>query len=145
VPAFYALKDTRLPVVAAFADMAVFLLLGALLARRLGLPGIGLASSCAAAVNVAVLVGVLRRREGRLGGRAIAASLARVTAASVVMGVVVFVFDRGLGLERLPLLPAALALAVLVAAATAAYWLVARWLGCPEPSELARLLSRKRA
>jgi putative peptidoglycan lipid II flippase len=145
VPAFYALKDTRLPVLAALADMAVFLVLGAALSKSLGLPGIGLASSCAAAVNVAVLVAVLRSREGRLGGRGIASSLARVTAASALMGAVVYGAERAIGLEALGLLPAALALAGLIAAATAAYWLAARALGSPEPGELTRLLSRRTA
>jgi len=143
VPAFYALKDTRLPVVAAFADMAVFLVLGAVLSKSLGLPGIGLASSCAAAVNVAVLVAVLRAREGPLGGRAIAASLLRVTAASLVMGAAVFAAARAAGLSFLSFGPAAIALAILVAAATGAYWLLARLLGAPEPGEIAGLLSRR--
>ena len=53
VPAFYALKDTTLPVLAALADAAAFVALCALLTRPLGLPGIGLAASAAAAVNVA--------------------------------------------------------------------------------------------
>ena len=43
VPAFYALKSTTLPVLAALADASAFLLLCALLTRPLGLPGIGLA------------------------------------------------------------------------------------------------------
>jgi putative peptidoglycan lipid II flippase len=144
VPAFYALRDTRLPVVAAFADMAVFLGLCELWTGRLGLPGIGLASSCAAAVNVAILIGVLRRREGRLHGRAIAVSVARMLAASAAMGALVWGADRAIGLARLALLPAAAALFAVIAAATAVYWLAARALGSPEPGELMVLLRRKR-
>ena len=144
VPAFYALRDTRMPVVAAFADMAVFLGLCELWTGRLGLPGIGLASSCAAAVNVAILLGVLRRREGRLQGRAIAVSVARMLAASAVMGALVWGADQGIGLARLALLPAAAALFAVIAAATAVYWLAARALGSPEPGELRVLLRGKR-
>ena len=71
VPAFYALKETRMPVVAAFADCAVFIAACFVLTPRLALPGIGLAASIAAAVNVTILMTALRRREGRLGGREI--------------------------------------------------------------------------
>jgi putative peptidoglycan lipid II flippase len=42
VPAFYALKDTRLPVIAALADCGVFIASCFLLVGPLGLPGIGL-------------------------------------------------------------------------------------------------------
>ncbi|MGH9399428.1 MAG: murein biosynthesis integral membrane protein MurJ [Thermoanaerobaculia bacterium] len=143
VPAFYALHDTKLPVVAAFADMAVFLLLCALWTRSLGLPGIGLASSAAAAVNVAILLATLRRREGRLHGRAIASSVLRMLAASAVMGASVWGAQRALGLARLPLAPAALALFALIAAAALVYGLAARLLGSPEPGEISRLLRRR--
>ena len=78
VPAFYALKSTKLPVAAALADAAVFILLCVLLTGPLGLPGIGIAASAAAAVNVLVLLVALRRREGRLRGRAMRSSLVRV-------------------------------------------------------------------
>src|SRR6266508_480608 len=86
VPAFYALKDTRLPVLAALADSATFIALCMLLTGPLGLPGIGLAASAAACVNLAILLAALRRREGRLHGREIAASLARIVLAAGVMG-----------------------------------------------------------
>ena len=144
VPAFYALRDTRLPVLAALADMTVFLVLSAVWTPRLGLPGIGLASSCAAAVNVAILLGVLRRREGRLHGRAIAASVVRMAVASAAMGALVWGADRAIGLAGLPLWPAAAALFAIIAAAAGTYWLAAHLLGSPEPAELSRLLSRRR-
>lgn len=143
VPAFYALADTKLPVVAAFADMAVFLALCALWTGRLGLPGIGLASSCAAAVNVAILLGVLRRREGRLHGRSIAVSVLRMSAAAAVMGVLVWGADRAIHLAQLRFLPAAGALLAVITAATAVYWGAAHLLGSPEPAEISRLLKRR--
>ena len=145
VPAFYALRDTKLPVVAAFADMAVFLVLCAVWTRSLGLPGIGLASSAAAAVNVGILLTTLRRREGRLHGRAIASSLLRMLLASAVMGGAVVAADRALGLSRMPLVPAALTLGLTICGAAGIYWVVAHVLGSPEPAELSGLLRRRRA
>ena len=139
VPAFYALKNTTLPVVAALADAAVFIGLCAWLTRPLGLPGIGLAASAAAALNVGILLVALRRREGRLRGRAIASSLWRIVAASAAMGILLWAAGRALPPEIYAGWKGAGILAAVIAAATACYWLAARWLGAPEPGELARL------
>ena len=144
VPAFYALKDTRLPVLAALADCATFILLCSLLTSRLGLPGIGIAASAAAGVNLAILVGVLRRREGRLHGRAIATTLARVTAASAVMGAAIEWARRSLHLDLARGWKGAALLAVVILAGAAIYWLSATLAGAAEPAELSRVASRRR-
>jgi putative peptidoglycan lipid II flippase len=144
VPAFYALKNTTLPVVAAFADAAVFITLCLLLTGPMGLPGIGIAASAAAAVNVGVLMIALRRREGRLRGRAIASSVLRIAAAAAVMGGL-------LGLSRRLVPEAAYAgwrgaglLTAVIAAASVCYWATAHLLGAPEPGELRRIAARRR-
>ncbi|MET0621289.1 MAG: murein biosynthesis integral membrane protein MurJ [Thermoanaerobaculia bacterium] len=144
VPAFYALKSTALPVGAAVADASVFLLLCGIFTRRLGLPGIGLAASASAAVNVFVLVAALRRREGRLGGRRIAASLARSAVAAAVMGGFLWGSLRFVPAGRMAGWPGAGMLAVLIAASTLIYWIAARLIGAPEPVELARVARRRR-
>jgi putative peptidoglycan lipid II flippase len=145
VPAFYALKSTTLPVLAALADASAFLLLCAFLTRPLGLPGIGLAASLAAGVDVAILLVALRRREGPLRGRAIAASVARIAAASALMGGFLWTAFRVVDPARIAGWRGAGVLALLISAATAFYWLVARGIGAPEPAELARVARRKRA
>ena len=145
VPAFYALKNTRLPVLAALADALVFLALCALLTRPMGLPGIGLAASAAAAVNVAVLMASLRRREGRLRGRAMAASLLRIAVASAVMGALLWAAGRSLPIDGLMGWRGAGMLAAMISASAVFYGLTAHWLGAPEPSELRRILRRRRA
>ncbi len=144
VPAFYALKDTRMPVLAALADCATFIVLCALLVRRLGLPGIGLAASAAAAVNVAMLLTVLRRREGRMRGREIAASLARVALAASVMGGALYGAACFLRIESARGAAGAVLLAALILAATFLYWGAARLLGAPEPNELGHVARRRR-
>jgi len=144
VPAFYAVKDTRLPVLAALADCAVFLVGCTLLVPSMGLPGIGLAASVAAAVDVAVLVAALRRREGRLGGRRIASSLVRIAAASAIMGVVLVLADRFLRPAEQHGFLALILLLALVLVGTAIYWACAHLLGAPEPSELLRVARRRR-
>jgi len=144
VPAFYALRSTALPVAAALADAAVFVALCTALTPTMGLPGIGLASSAAAAVNVGVLLVVLRRREGRLRGRAIAASFLRIAAASAVMGALLWAARRLLPLEALPGWRGAALLAAVIGAATLVYWAAALAVRAPEASELRRLAVRRR-
>jgi putative peptidoglycan lipid II flippase len=143
VPAFYALKETRLPVLAALADCLVFLLGCFLLVPAMGLPGIGLSASVAAGVNVAILIGALRRREGRLRGREMARSLARISVASVLMGAGLTLAERAIDPASLRGLPAALTLAGLILAGTAVYWACAQLLGAPEPAELKRVAWRR--
>src|SRR5262249_32067049 len=144
VPAFYALKETRMPVVAALIDCAVFVSGCFLLTPRLALPGIGLSSSIAAAVNVSILLLALRRREGRLMGSEIRRSLVRMVAAALVMGAAVWLALRFVDPTHMRALPAVGALVGLIAGGTAVYWLAAHWLGAPEPAELRRVAWRKR-
>jgi putative peptidoglycan lipid II flippase len=144
VPAFYALGDTRLPVFAALADCLVFLVGCILLVPAMGLPGIGISASGAAAVNVAVLLGALRRREGRLHGREIAGSLSRIGVASVLMGAALAIAERALDPASMRGLPAALALVGLIAGGAALYWACAHLLGAPEPGELRRIAGKRR-
>ena len=144
VPAFYALKSTTLPVLAALADAAAFLLLCAAWTRPLGLPGIGLAASAAAAINVAILLICLRRREGPLRGRAMAASLARIVAASAAMGAALWIGGRFVDRTQISGWKGAGLLLAGIAAAAAFYWVAAHALGSPEPAELARVAKRRR-
>ncbi len=145
VPAFYALKNTVLPVTAALADATVFLALGWVFSHRYGLPGLGLAASVSAAVNVTVLVAALRRREGRLGGRRIAASLLRALLAAAAMAAFLLLALRFVPADGLEGWRGAGVLAALILSAGLVYWLAARLVGAPEPHELARVARRRRA
>jgi putative peptidoglycan lipid II flippase len=144
VPAFYALKNTTLPVLAALGDAAVFLTLCALLTDRMGLPGIGLAASVAAAADVAILMASLRRREGRLRGRAMAASVVRIGCASAAMGALLWAACRVIPPDSISGWRGAGILTAMIGTAAAFYVLAAHWLGAPEPAELRRVARRRR-
>ncbi len=144
VPAFYALKNTTMPVAAALADAVVFVLLCEALTSPLGLPGIGLAASAAAAVNVLLLVAVLRRQQGRLRGRQILASVARIAAAAAAMGAFLWGALRVVPGDRLAGWSGAGILAGLIGSASLVYWLAAHLLRATEPAELARVARRRR-
>ncbi len=145
VPAFYALKRTTLPVLAALGDAVVFVGLCSVWTRQFGLPGVGLAASVAASVNVTVLLFALRRQEGRLRGRAIGASLARICGASIAMGGLLWVAVRAVPPTEFAHWSGAVLLAAIIAAAAVAYWFAARLLGAPEPGELKRIARRRHA
>lgn len=70
-PAFYALKDTKTPVLTAFIAFALNLCLSLLLMGPLKHGGLALASTLSACGNMLLLLWFLRRKTGSFGGRAI--------------------------------------------------------------------------
>ena len=95
-PAFYAMGNSRIPVVASAASVAFNVALNLLLVRWLGHRGLALGTAAAALLNAAVLLVLLRARLGRIeGGRLLIATL-KVSAASVAMGVAAYYSERAL-------------------------------------------------
>jgi len=90
VPAFYALKDTKTPVLIAFIAFALNLLFSLALMGPMKHAGLALASSCSALGNMLLLLWFLRKKIGPFGGRAIALSGVKGIAASVPMAVAVY-------------------------------------------------------
>ncbi|MDD5132298.1 MAG: murein biosynthesis integral membrane protein MurJ [bacterium] len=88
--AFYALQDTKTPVKIAIAAMVLNAFLNIILMQFLQVGGLALATSIAAAFNMAVLVYLLRQRIGVLGGRQIWNSMRKVLLAAAVMGMVCY-------------------------------------------------------
>jgi putative peptidoglycan lipid II flippase len=92
VRAFYALHDTKTPVIVGIGAMALNVILslafiaifGALGWMKHG--GLALSNSLATTVEMAVLLHLLRQRLGGLEGRRMLASLARISLASLTMG-----------------------------------------------------------
>jgi putative peptidoglycan lipid II flippase len=87
---FFALEDTRTPVVASAINLVVSFGLNLLGWRLYGLIGLALAYSVAGFVNIALLTLLLRRRlRRRLGLGATARSFVLTLVASLAMGVIV--------------------------------------------------------
>jgi putative peptidoglycan lipid II flippase len=146
-PAFYALDDTRVPLLGSVLGMAANVGLNAALYPVLGFRGVALGTSLAATANLAVL-GLAWRRHGGLRDAALLPHLARVAAACVPLAVVAWGAWRGLD-RLLPAaggLPRQLALGLVpVVAGAAAYLAAARALGIRELDELLAALRRRRA
>ena len=85
-PTFYALRDSRTPVVVSAISIGVNVALNLALIRVMGVRGLALGTAVAAITNGALLLWLLRGRIGGLGGRTNARALALVTIASVLMG-----------------------------------------------------------
>jgi putative peptidoglycan lipid II flippase len=87
-PAFYAIRQSRVPVLVSGAAIAINVVLSLLLVRVLGFRGLALGTSVAAMANAAVLVWLLRRRLDGLGGRRLPILFAKIVIAATVMAVV---------------------------------------------------------
>lgn len=89
--AYYALQDMATPVRVGMVMIALNAVLDYTLMQVLGAPGIALATSIVATVNVALLLWLLRRRLRRIDGARIASTAVRTTVAAAAAGVVMTV------------------------------------------------------
>ena len=90
--AFYALHDTKTPVLLGILSLAINLVISLSLINVLGVTGLALANTIAALIEMVLLIVMIRRRLGGLDDRRLALSALKTTIASVVMGVVVWGF-----------------------------------------------------
>jgi putative peptidoglycan lipid II flippase len=139
--AFYALQDTRTPVIVAALAMVVNLALAVALVRGLGLNGLALATAAASTVEASVLFSLGRRRLPGLRLRSLVDSALTSVAAAALMGLVILAFNAATTPVARPLggLVGVLG-AVLVGGAV--YLAATLALGSPEAGHLRRLLRR---
>jgi putative peptidoglycan lipid II flippase len=97
-PAFYALKEMRIPVLVSACDMAVNTTLCFVLSTYMGNSGVALALTCGATLNVTLLITIFAARHGAFKFREISISLAKIAIAAAAMGVFCWGADAWLGL-----------------------------------------------
>jgi putative peptidoglycan lipid II flippase len=97
--AFYAVKDTKTPVLVTIGMIAVSVVLSILLVKPMGIGGLALGYSAAGVVELFALVIILRMKLGRIDGRRILSSSLGTITASVAMGIACYYTADGL--ERL--------------------------------------------
>ncbi len=144
VPAFYALGDTRTPVIVSAIDLGAFVALAVGLKGAMGHVGISVAVAGSSAVQMALLLVGLRWRMGTILGRRILRSAARTTVASVVAGAVACWAARLVSTPRLSG-PLARALPGLFGTAgfIVAFWIGARAMRSPELEEIFGTIRRR--
>lgn len=117
VPAFYALKDTRTPVLVSVSVVVLNVVMNIALAPLLRHRGLALATSITMTLNLAILLALLHRRVGPLGLRPVAWATCRIALASAAMGASVCSLDHWLeglwGTNGLPARAGVLAITVL--------------------------------
>jgi putative peptidoglycan lipid II flippase len=95
-PTFYALKDSRTPVMVSVGSMVLNLVLNLTLVRVLSFQGLALGTAIAALFNSGLLVYLLSRRIHGVEGRRIAVASAKILAASLAMGAMAVATERAL-------------------------------------------------
>ncbi|MEP7305313.1 MAG: murein biosynthesis integral membrane protein MurJ [Acidobacteriota bacterium] len=84
-PTFYALGQSRVPVLVSVGSIAANIVLSLVLVRSLGFRGLALGTSLAALGNGATLMVLLHKRLDGIHGRELALTLLKVTLAAIVM------------------------------------------------------------
>lgn len=143
-PVFFALEDTRTPVIVSALSLLVYV--GAALALRQSLQtfGLALAVAISSSVNFVLLALLLRRRIGLLGFRALSKPVARATVGALACGLAAWATARlGHWPAGATLFNTAI-LGVAVLAGTGAFLLVCALLRSPEIAELQGALRRRR-
>ena len=85
--AFYALQDTKTPMVNGAIAVGLNIVLNIILSRYLGIGGLALATSIAGIVATILLFITLRKKIGGFGLHEITSSFGKMTVASIVMGI----------------------------------------------------------
>jgi putative peptidoglycan lipid II flippase len=105
-PAFYAIHDSRTPMMVSLASIAINYFSASTMIKVAGLghAGLALTTSIVALFNCTALLWILRGRIGGIHGRALLSSIAKIGLASAVMGAVCwgssYGVRLGLGLGR---------------------------------------------
>jgi putative peptidoglycan lipid II flippase len=87
-PTFYALGQSRIPVMISVGSVLLNVMLNLALVRVMGYRGLALGTSVTALLNAAAQLWFLRREIQGVDGRRVLSSAARVTLASIVMAAV---------------------------------------------------------
>jgi putative peptidoglycan lipid II flippase len=135
-PAFYALGDTRTPMLISIGSIAVNYAMNSVLVGPFGHVGLAFSTSAVALVNFLLLALFMRRRLGRLEGRRLAEAVIKISLAAVPMAAVAWSVNELCTL--LPLSDIALQftrVAASIVSAAVVFYLICRWLQVAELNE----------
>jgi len=136
VPAFYALHDTRTPVLVAFISMFLNAALNFVFMRPLQNGGPALATSLSAVFDSACLMTIFYRRYGSIGLKSVTKSLLKFGVAGCAMALVTFAVIQAPGFYAGKLLQRVSALGLTIVLATATYFAAAYVLRARELHEM---------
>jgi len=146
VAGFYAVKDTKTPVIIASLSMLLNIVLNFALVGPMGFRGLALATTISFTVNFVLLYVLLCRRFGPLWNATFVSDLVRVVAATVAMGATLVVVQHQVAglFDADTLLARFTEVAGPMAAAGLVYLLVCAALRVPELGHFMALLTRSK-
>ena len=97
-PTFYALRDSRTPVLISVGTMIFNITINLILIRVIGYKGLALGTSIAALLNASALFWLLKNRLGGLEGTLVGRTLLKTLIASAIMGLTAAVVNQQLEL-----------------------------------------------
>ena len=142
---FYALQDTKTPVRAATASIVVNIVCGLIFMRAMGHAGLALATTVAAAVNVALLFLAMRVKLGALGMTGISVAAAKAVGCSLVMCAGISLLrPQVAGGEALSTVSTAAGLGLSIAVGAILYFAMAFLVRCDEMKALIKMIGVRR-
>lgn len=93
---FYAMGNSRIPMIASAASVAFNVTINLILVRSLGHRGIALGTAAAALLNAGLLIALLRTRLGGLDGHRLLVACAKISIASTAMALAAYYAERAL-------------------------------------------------
>jgi putative peptidoglycan lipid II flippase len=97
VPAFYAMKDAKTPVLVATIALIVNAVASLILMQFMLHKGLAFSIAISSAVNFFILIYLFRQKQGAIGGRKLFSSIVRTSIASLGIVAVIFGAKYGLG------------------------------------------------
>lgn len=95
--AYYALQDTKTPMIIGVLTVVLNIILNLILIRYLAHGGLALATSIATTTSFLLLIWLLRKKIGNIGGKLMIISGTKMLVASLFMGVVVYYLQIYIG------------------------------------------------
>jgi len=145
-PAFYAMQDTRTPVIIAFVAFIVNAVFGYVLGFTFDLKhtGLAFASSISSIINFLLLFYLIERRVGNINTKSIIVLLLKITAISGVMGIVIWRVSKltywsesAFSIEKIGVLAASIVIAVVI------YFSLAKILKIEESDFLIKMIRKR--
>jgi putative peptidoglycan lipid II flippase len=145
VPVFYALNDTKYPVMASFLAVITNILFISFTLEAFQHKAIAFSTSITMIINFLFLSAVLYHKIRGYDWRYLLTSLIKIVFASLIMGLLAYRFYQTLGrfFNYQRLADEILSLVLVMAVAVSAYFLLIRWLGIKELNEVLEGLRRR--
>lgn len=139
--AFFAMKDTKTPVINASIGVVTNIILNIVLSRYMGLSGLALATSIAMAISAILMFISLQKKIGPFGFKEMGSSFLKITIASLLMGVISKAFFQYL---RVSGFTQNIALFLAIAIGAVAYFTCIYFMRIKEVDFIVNMIKRKK-